>query len=258
MTIYSPPGSDGAIVNYESRYDHYIGGEYVPPAKGQYFDEPLPGDRPELQRDRPRHRRGRRAGAGRRARRGRRAGAAPRSPSARTSSTRSPTGWRRTSRSSPSPRAWENGKPVRETLAADIPLAIDHFRYFAGALRAQEGIARRDRRRHRRLPLPRAARRGRPDHPVELPDPDGGLEARPRAGRRQRRRAQAGRADPGLDPLPDVAGRRPAAAGRAEHRQRLRRRGRQAARLVQPGRQGRLHRRDHHRPPDHAVRLART
>ena len=34
---------------------------------------------------------------------------------------------------------WDNGKPVRETLAADIPLAIDHFRYFAGALRAQEG-----------------------------------------------------------------------------------------------------------------------
>ena len=32
---------------------------------------------------------------------------------------------------------WENGKPVRETLAADIPLAIDHFRYFAGVLRAQ-------------------------------------------------------------------------------------------------------------------------
>src|SRR5690606_38319170 len=35
--------------------------------------------------------------------------------------------------------SWENGKPVRETLAADIPLAIDHFRYFAGAIRAQEG-----------------------------------------------------------------------------------------------------------------------
>ena len=34
---------------------------------------------------------------------------------------------------------WENGKPVRETLAADIPLAIDHFRYFAGCIRAQEG-----------------------------------------------------------------------------------------------------------------------
>ncbi len=35
--------------------------------------------------------------------------------------------------------AWENGKAVRETLAADIPLAIDHIRYFAGSIRAQEG-----------------------------------------------------------------------------------------------------------------------
>jgi aldehyde dehydrogenase len=34
---------------------------------------------------------------------------------------------------------WDNGKPIRETMAADIPLAIDHFRYFAGVLRAQEG-----------------------------------------------------------------------------------------------------------------------
>ncbi|MBO1359163.1 aldehyde dehydrogenase [Acetobacter sacchari] len=35
--------------------------------------------------------------------------------------------------------SWDNGKPIRETLAADIPLAIDHFRYFAGCIRAQEG-----------------------------------------------------------------------------------------------------------------------
>ncbi|MBO81494.1 MAG: aldehyde dehydrogenase [Citromicrobium sp.] len=34
---------------------------------------------------------------------------------------------------------WDNGKPLRETMAADIPLAIDHFRYFAGCIRAQEG-----------------------------------------------------------------------------------------------------------------------
>ncbi len=34
---------------------------------------------------------------------------------------------------------WENGKPIRETMAADLPLAIDHFRYFAGVIRAQEG-----------------------------------------------------------------------------------------------------------------------
>jgi len=35
--------------------------------------------------------------------------------------------------------SWDNGKPIRETTAADLPLAIDHFRYFAGAIRAQEG-----------------------------------------------------------------------------------------------------------------------
>ena len=34
---------------------------------------------------------------------------------------------------------WDNGKPIRETMAADMPLAIDHFRYFAGCIRAQEG-----------------------------------------------------------------------------------------------------------------------
>ena len=35
--------------------------------------------------------------------------------------------------------SWENGKPVRETLAADLPLAIDHFRYFASVIRGEEG-----------------------------------------------------------------------------------------------------------------------
>ncbi len=56
---------------------------------------------------------------------------------------------------------WENGKPIRETLAADLPLAVDHFRYFAGAIRAQEGGLSEIDERHHRLPLPRAARRGR-------------------------------------------------------------------------------------------------
>ncbi|MEZ5307269.1 MAG: aldehyde dehydrogenase family protein [Pyrinomonadaceae bacterium] len=36
---------------------------------------------------------------------------------------------------------WDNGKPIRETTAADLPLAIDHFRYFAGVIRAEEGDA---------------------------------------------------------------------------------------------------------------------
>ena len=35
--------------------------------------------------------------------------------------------------------SWDNGKPIREAMAADLPLAIDHFRYFAGCIRAQEG-----------------------------------------------------------------------------------------------------------------------
>lgn len=35
--------------------------------------------------------------------------------------------------------SWDNGKPIRETMAADLPLAVDHFRYFAGCIRAQEG-----------------------------------------------------------------------------------------------------------------------
>ena len=35
-------------------------------------------------------------------------------------------------------RTWDNGKPIRETSAADVPLAIDHFRYFASCIRAQE------------------------------------------------------------------------------------------------------------------------
>ncbi|MPS70785.1 MAG: aldehyde dehydrogenase family protein, partial [Novosphingobium sp.] len=34
---------------------------------------------------------------------------------------------------------WDNGKPIRETMAADVPLAIDHFRYYAGVIRGQEG-----------------------------------------------------------------------------------------------------------------------
>lgn len=36
---------------------------------------------------------------------------------------------------------WDNGKPIRETMAADLPLAVDHFRYFAGVIRAEEGTA---------------------------------------------------------------------------------------------------------------------
>ncbi|MCH0539231.1 aldehyde dehydrogenase family protein [Streptomyces sp. MUM 203J] len=138
MTRYAAPGTDGAIVSYESRYDHWIGGAYVPPAEGRYFENPSPVDgRPFTEMAR---------------------GTEPDVERALDAAHAAAPAWGRTS---PGERAgvllriadrmeahleelavaesWENGKPVRETLAADIPLAIDHFRYFAGALRAQEG-----------------------------------------------------------------------------------------------------------------------
>ena len=52
--------------------------------------------------------------------------------------------------------SWDNGEPVRETLAADLPLAIDHFRYFAGAVRAEDRV-----RRPRTGAAPRVVRSGR-------------------------------------------------------------------------------------------------
>ena len=42
MTIYAPPGQPGSPANYASRYDNFIGGEWVPPVKGQYFENPTP------------------------------------------------------------------------------------------------------------------------------------------------------------------------------------------------------------------------
>ena len=207
MPVFAVPGQSGSKVTFESRYDNWIGGEYVAAGQGPVLREPV-----------------------------------ARSPARR--SARSPAStaedielaldaahgaapaWGRTSVAERAnilnkiadrieanlemlavAETWDNGKPIRETLAADMPLAVDHFRYFAGAIRAQEGSLSADRRRHRRLPLPRAARRRRPDHPVELPDPDGDLEARARAGRRQRRRPQAGRADAGVDHAADGADR---------------------------------------------------
>ena len=111
----------------------------MPPAKGQYFENPTPvtgemfceiarGTAEDVENGRSTPRT---APA--------RPGAGPPPPSAPTSSTRSPTAWRQNLELLAVAETWDNGKPVRETLAADIPLAIDHFRYFAGAIRAQEG-----------------------------------------------------------------------------------------------------------------------
>ncbi|CAA9328602.1 MAG: Aldehyde dehydrogenase, partial [uncultured Friedmanniella sp.] len=42
MTIYAQPGTDGSVVSYKARYENWIGGEWVPPVKGQYFENPSP------------------------------------------------------------------------------------------------------------------------------------------------------------------------------------------------------------------------
>jgi len=138
MTKYAAPGTEGSVVSYESRYDHYIGGEYVPPAKGQYFENPTPitgqtftelargtADDVEKALDAAH-------------------GAAPawgKTPVAERATILNKIADRieQNLEAIAVAESWENGKAVRETLNADIPLAIDHFRYFAGAIRAQEG-----------------------------------------------------------------------------------------------------------------------
>ena len=138
MPEFARPGQPGSPVSYQSRYDNIIGGEYVPPVKGQYFENPSPVTGEvftEIARS-----------------------TAEDVDKALDAAHSAAPGWgnmpvneRAVILNKIADRmeqnlellavaeTWDNGKPVRETLAADIPLAIDHFRYFAGALRAQEG-----------------------------------------------------------------------------------------------------------------------
>ena len=138
MTVYAFPGTEGAEVEFKSRYEHFIGGEWTPPVKGQYFENVTPVTGKvfcEVAR-----------------------GTAEDIDVALDAAWKAAPAWGATS---PAERAlvlhriadrmeenlemlavaetWDNGKAVRETLNADVPLAIDHFRYFAGAIRAQEG-----------------------------------------------------------------------------------------------------------------------
>ena len=95
----------------------------------------------------------------------------------------------------------DNGKPLTVARAADVPLAVDLFRYMAGWATKIEGntiplsVPYTPGANYLRLHAARAGRRGRADHPLEFPAADGGVEAWPRAGHRLHRRAQAGRAD---------------------------------------------------------------
>jgi aldehyde dehydrogenase len=135
---YAKPNTPGAKLDFKPAYDNFIGGKFVPPLKGQYFDviTPITG-KPYTK-------------------------AARSGPEdielALDAAHAAADAWGRTA---PAERASvllkiadrleqnlellayaetvDNGKPIRETLNADIPLTIDHFRYFAGCVRAQEG-----------------------------------------------------------------------------------------------------------------------
>ena len=136
--LYAAPNTPGAKVAYKAKYDNFIGGKFVAPTKGQYFDvlTPITGkvyttvarstaEDIELALD---------------------AAHAAADKWGRASSTeRANLLLKIADRLEQNlevlayAETVDNGKPIRETLNADIPLAIDHFRYFAGCVRAQEG-----------------------------------------------------------------------------------------------------------------------
>ncbi|GAA4993580.1 aldehyde dehydrogenase [Kitasatospora paranensis] len=136
--VYAQPGTEGSIVSFAQRYDNFIGGKWVAPVDGRYFDNPSPVTGAtfcQVARS-----------------------SAADVELALDAAHNAADAWGRTSVTERAgilnriadrieqnleklavAETWENGKPVRETLAADLPLAVDHFRYFAGVVRAQEG-----------------------------------------------------------------------------------------------------------------------
>ena len=136
--IYAQPGQADSIVTLQPRYGNFIGGEWKAPVKGEYFKNvsPVTG---EVFCEIPRS-------------------TAEDIELALDAAHAAKDAWGRMSVQARSnillqiadrleanleqiavAETWDNGKAVRETLAADVPLAIDHFRYFAGCIRAQEG-----------------------------------------------------------------------------------------------------------------------
>ena len=135
---YARPNTPGAKLNYESRYDNFIGGEFVRPSKGQYFANvsPVTG-KPYTEVARSTVEDVDRAVA---AASGAKAAWGRTSPGARAQILlKIADVMEQNLEVLALSESWDNGKPIRETLAADLPLAIDHFRYFAGCLRADEG-----------------------------------------------------------------------------------------------------------------------
>jgi aldehyde dehydrogenase len=137
---YAMPGSDDALFTFKNRYENFIGGEWVAPLEGKYFDNvsPVTGEAfCEVPRSTPADLNKALDAAHAAAEDWGKTSAAERSNlllrvADRLESNLETLAYVET---------WENGKSIRETLNADIPLLIDHFRYFAGCIRAQEGSA---------------------------------------------------------------------------------------------------------------------
>ncbi|HZN46394.1 MAG TPA: aldehyde dehydrogenase family protein, partial [Ramlibacter sp.] len=136
--LYSLPGAAGAPVAFKSRYDNFIGGKFVPPVRGQYFDvlSPING-LPFTQAARSTAEDVERAldAAHEAAPKWGRVPAGERASILLKIADRIDANLEKLAYA----ETVDNGKAIRETLNADIPLTSDHFRYFAGCLRAQEG-----------------------------------------------------------------------------------------------------------------------
>ncbi|PKH02454.1 aldehyde dehydrogenase [Psychromonas sp. MB-3u-54] len=136
--IYANPGSQNSVLTFKEKYENFIGGEWVAPVKGNYFNNTTPvtgevicqiprssAEDIDLAID---------------------AGHAAKDAWGRTSvQDRANALLKIADRMDANlellavAETWDNGKSVRETMGADIPLSSDHFRYYAGCIRAQEG-----------------------------------------------------------------------------------------------------------------------
>ncbi len=137
-TTYDAPGEAGSPVALEQRYENFIGGKWIAPTTGEYRDNLTPStgepfcevahsgaEDIELALDAAHAAKDDWGG---------------RSPTDRAAVLNAiADAIDENMEMLAVAESYENGKPVRETLAADIPLAADHFRYFAGAIRSEEG-----------------------------------------------------------------------------------------------------------------------
>ncbi len=136
--IYANPNTEGSLVHFKEQYQNFIGGEWVKPVKGEYLDviSPITGkvfttvpsstvEDVDLALD---------AAHAAKEEWGK-TSVAERAKVLNAIADRMEENLEMLAVAD----TWDNGKAVRETLNADMPLAIDHFRYFAGAIRAQEG-----------------------------------------------------------------------------------------------------------------------